>query len=109
MMKCRYETIASKRCWGTKEIDPCPGYDKCKDYRPDCTNADRIRSMTDDQLAENNVRKTFMKASGRYSFGESYTDYLPAWGTSDGWQFLSEKEAKAHELEWLQRPAEECE
>ena len=65
--------------------------------------------MTDDQLAENNVRKTFMKAGGRYSFGESYTDYLPAWGTSDGWQLLSEKEAKAHELEWLQQPAEECE
>lgn len=93
--------------------NPCYVDKKCR-YTGECvhqfqTNADRIRSMTDDQLAENNVRKTFMKASGRYSFGESYTDYLPAWGTSDGWQFLSEKEAKAHELEWLQQPAEECE
>ena len=107
--------MAEKTCYNcgtpiTKEY--CEGWPEvCEHWtaKPIPTNADRIRSMTDDQLAENNVRKTFMKASGRYSFGESYTDYLPAWGTSDGWQFLSEKEAKAHELEWLQQPAEECE
>lgn len=97
-MKCRYETIDSKRCWGTKEIDPCPGYDKCKDYRPDCTNADRIRSMTDDQLHKFIVSLTY-----------------------DGWTFACsnppecdpapENEHKCAEClkRWLQQPAEECE
>lgn len=52
-MKCRYETPCSKRCLGTKEIDPCCGYDKCKEFRPNyTTQADRIRSMSDEDLAE---------------------------------------------------------
>ena len=53
MVKCKYEGtgIWDGRCIGTKEVDPCPGYDKCKEYKPDyMTNADRIRSMTDDEL-----------------------------------------------------------
>jgi hypothetical protein len=56
-MKCKYETTGwyegMKRCLGTKEVDPCPGYDKCKNYTPDYqTNADRIRAMTDEELAK---------------------------------------------------------
>lgn len=52
-MRCRYETPVSKRCLGTKEIDPCPGYDKCERFQPDYkTNADHIRSMTDEELVE---------------------------------------------------------
>ena len=55
MVKCKYEGtgIWNGRCVGTKEVDPCPGYDKCKEYKPDyMTNADRIRSMSDEELAE---------------------------------------------------------
>ena len=55
MVKCKYEGtgIWSGRCTGTKEVDPCPGYDKCKQYRPNyTTNADRIRAMSDEELAD---------------------------------------------------------
>lgn len=55
MVKCKYEGtgIWSGRCIGTKEVDPCTGYDKCKQYKPNyTTNADRIRAMTDDELAD---------------------------------------------------------
>lgn len=54
-MKCRYEGngVWEGRCTATKEVEPCPGYDKCKSYKP-CymTNADRIRAMTDEELAD---------------------------------------------------------
>ena len=53
MVKCKYEGMGiwDGRCIGTKEVDPCPGYDKCKQYKPNyTTNADRIRAMTDDEL-----------------------------------------------------------
>ena len=55
MVKCKYEGtgIWDGRCIGTKEVDPCPGYDKCKQYKPNyTTNADSIRSMDDEELAE---------------------------------------------------------
>ena len=55
MVKCKYEGtgIWNGRCTGTKEVDPCPGYDKCKQYKPNyTTNADRIRSMSDFELAK---------------------------------------------------------
>lgn len=53
MIKCKYEGtgIWNGRCVGTKEVDPCPGYGKCKAYKPDyMTNADRIRVMSDEEL-----------------------------------------------------------
>ena len=55
MVKCKYEGtgIWDGRCIGTKEVDPCPGYDKCKQYKPNyTTNADRIRAMRDEDLAK---------------------------------------------------------
>ena len=54
-MKCKYEGtgIWDGRCIGTKEVDPCPGYDKCKQYKPNyTTNADRIRAMSDEELVD---------------------------------------------------------
>ena len=54
MVKCKYEGtgIWDGRCTGTKEVDPCLGYDKCKQYKPIyTTNADRIRYMSDEELA----------------------------------------------------------
>ena len=53
-MKCKYEGsgVWEGRCVGTKEVDPCPGYDKCSRFKPDfITNADHIRSMTDEGFA----------------------------------------------------------
>ena len=55
MVKCKYEGtgIWNGRCTGTKEVDPCPGYDKCKQYKPNyTTNAERVRAMNAEQLAE---------------------------------------------------------
>ena len=55
MIKCKYEGtgIWDGRCTGTKEVDPCQGYDKCKQYKPNyTTNADCIRAMGDEELAE---------------------------------------------------------
>ena len=54
-MKCKYEGsgVWEGRCVGTKEVDPCVGIGKCDRYKPDClTNADRIRSMSDEELCE---------------------------------------------------------
>ena len=78
MVKCKYEGtgIWSGRCTGTKEVDPCPGYDKCKQYNPNyTTNADRIRAMNDEELAD--VLREFATKPMQGSF-----------------------------LEWLQQPAE---
>ena len=81
MVKCKYEGtgIWDGRCTGTKEVDPCQGYDKCKQYKPNnTTNADRIRSMTDEELAE----------------------LLNQWGTSTrAWQ-----KDKGETMYWLQQP-----
>lgn len=55
MVKCEYEGsgVWDGRCIGTKEVDPCLGYDKCKQYKPNyTTNADRIRAMNDEELCE---------------------------------------------------------
>lgn len=54
-MKCKYDGtgVWAGRCIGTKEVDPCPGHDKCKSFKPDyMTNADRIRAMSDEELCE---------------------------------------------------------
>ena len=54
-MKCKYEGEGryEGRCYGTKEIDPCPGYDKCSNFKANFTTiADHIRSMNDEELAE---------------------------------------------------------
>ena len=80
-MKCKYEGtgIWNGRCIGTKEVDPYPGYDKCKKYKPNyTTNADRIRDMTDEELAE------FLHQVG----------YDHRWGL------------KEYALEWLKQPTE---
>ena len=78
MIKCKYEGtgIWNGRCIGTKEVDPCPGYDKCKQYKPNyMTIADRIRAMSDEELAD--VLREFATKPMQGSF-----------------------------LEWLQQPAE---
>lgn len=54
MSKCKYEGsgVLAGRCTGTKEVDPCPGYDKCKNFKPNYTsNGNQIRAMSDEELA----------------------------------------------------------
>ena len=74
MIKCKYEGtgIWNGRCVGTKEVDPCPGYDKCKEYKPDyMTNADRIRSMTDNEMNDlfHNIYNAGVEDAVSYEWG----------------------------------------
>ena len=79
MIKCKYEGtgIWNGRCVGTREVDRCPGYDNCKQYKPNyMTNAQKIRAMSDEELAKLLC--------------------------CTGWRMIEQKEC----LEWLQQPAE---
>lgn len=68
-------------CWGTKECEPCScngDEAKCDFYdyvreraKKPITNADRIRAMTDEELAE------FISGPAR-TFGEEYEGYMSA-------------------------------
>lgn len=88
MVKCKYEGTGcwTGRCRGTKEVEPCPGYDKCNQYKPDTTtNGDRMRSMSDEELAE--VLTDFSN-----NFG---------WITEVG-----RKNCYERHIEWLKQPVE---
>ena len=94
MVKCKYEGtgIWNGRCIGTKEVDPCPGYDKCKQYKPNyTTNADRIRAMSDEELA-------VLLAHETYRMAKPVFDVL-GYGITEEFIF-------AQRLEWLKQPAE---
>lgn len=100
-MACKYEGtgIWAGRCKGTKEVDPCPGYDKCEWYKPDYkTNADRIRAMSDEELAKHLVDigwDCHLCAEHRRLDNEPLIR----------WKKCDEKCAE-HCLEWLKQPAE---
>ena len=94
MVKCKYEGtgIWEGRCVGTKEVDPCPGYDKCKQYKPNyTTNADRIRAMRDEELA-------VLLAHETYRMAKPVFDVL-GYGITEEFIF-------AQRLEWLKQPSE---
>ena len=93
-MKCKYEGtgVWAGRCTGTKEIDPCIGYANCSRFKGDYqTNADRIRAMSDEELAE--------------FLAPSFTCYAcpsrALCDKSDG------KDCNQGFLEWLKQPYEE--
>ena len=101
MVKCKYEGtgIWNGRCVGTKEVDPCPGYDKCKEYKPDyMTNADRIRGMKDEELA-----KHLVDIGWDCHF---CTEHLRL--DNEPWMCGEKCDEKCSEhcLEWLKQPAE---
>lgn len=95
--------IGGKRCG--EPFDIALGCDSRMVRRK--TNADHIRSMTDEELAKRNIRKIKTPVTGYYDYGESYTDYYDAWETSDGAIFWTEKPAVEYELHWLKQPKEE--
>ena len=101
MVKCKYEGtgIWNGRCIGTKEVDPCPGYDKCKQYKPNyTTNADRIRAMSDDELATH-----------LHDIGWD-CNLCAEHGRLDNEPLLRgvrcDEKCEEHCLQWLQQPAE---
>ena len=90
MIKCKYEGtgIWNGRCTGTKDVDTCPGYDKCKQYKPNyTTNADRIRSMNDEELAK-------------------FLNWCEAMGYEDRSIATDSSGNCMDMLEWLQHPVE---
>ena len=108
-MKCKYEGsgVWEGRCVGTKEVDPCKGYEKCKSYRPDCqTNADKIRSLSDEELAKNNVRLSYQCDIDYNWEEEPYENWNQCYETSDGSTFYDEEDAIEYELKWLRQPVE---
>ena len=93
-MKCKYEGsgVWEGRCVGTKEVDPCIGIEKCDRYKPDCqTNADRIRAMSDEELA-----KLIVKHKPLYSWCK---------GVREIWMKPNVTKVQAW-LEWLNQPAD---
>lgn len=68
------------------------------------TNADHIRSMTDEELAKHNVRE-----STEYVFDYDWDEnpvgeYVSCWCTSDGAIFWNYDLAIEYELRWLKQP-----
>ena len=106
MVKCKYEGtgIWGGRCTGTKEVDPCPGYVKCKQYKPNyATNADRIRAMSDEELAKEML---FFCPTDTVFKGED-TYGKPHYTGLDGGYYATSEEVVASNLEWLKQPAEQ--
>ena len=100
MVKCKYEGtgIWDGRCTGTKEVDPCPGYDKCKQYKPNyTTNADRIRAMSDEELANWLARTQYA----------NMTEAAEIFGTKLPFKEETLKGTEKECLEWLKQPADE--
>lgn len=93
MVRCKYEGtgVWAGRCRGTREVEPCPGYEKCKQYKPEyMTNADRIRAMSDGELAVG-IKKIFIGKSPWCDHHCKYDD---------------ENNCNNCLLEWLKQPAE---
>ena len=60
MTECKYArnygadrvAFVDIRCMGTKELDPCPGFDKCPRYTPNYkTNEDWLKSLDKSEFA----------------------------------------------------------
>lgn len=67
--------------------------------KPPMTNADRIRSLSDEELAEREVRcaiEFFENGQSGY--------YKRVWKTSDGAIFVGKQLAIEYELQWLKQP-----
>ena len=77
----------------------CPGHEIL-------TNADRIRAMSDDQLAES-LHNLYSKiGEGSYDMGKLFCDGKVGCITEDGTIICDEKKEKACVLRWLRQPAE---
>lgn len=100
----RSETIGwiCENCKGFIDMDGNYHPHVEKPFMPPMTNGDRIRAMTDEELAKRGVRqaRAFVDngQSGRYE---------DAWETSDGSIFWTEQLAVEFELNWLKQPAED--
>ena len=100
-------------CVGCKyehEDEASPHCDKCTQNSTDkytpVSNADRIRGMSDEELARQNVRKRRGYCVWTTSDGREFTSYL---GFGGGYMADEDTVALAvqHELDWLKQPVKE--
>lgn len=78
---------------------PCENFEQ----KP-MTNADRIRSLSDEELAKHNVREGY-EYTVDYDYDDNPVgDYTPCYRTSDGSIFWDEDSAVEYELAWLKQP-----
>ena len=94
--KCRYEGTGKLEglCMGTKELDSCIGYDACLVYKPKSqTNAERIRAMSDEELAVELI-----------AYRDDWDDYETHVGCFDKWE-----DALKAEVDWLKQPVKDGE
>ena len=82
-MKCHYEGtgVFEGLCLGTKECDSCIGYERCTAFKSEYkTNADRIRAMSDEELADEFMRffaeVLNINTDGYWSFSDDFRDEL---------------------------------
>ena len=86
-------TCNNKKC----SLGECDQPETCTAYVPVITNADRIRAISDEELAENRC----VEIKGLYPWPIFVAFDVPEK------RFLSRESAVAEELNWLQQPAEE--
>lgn len=94
-----------------KDGKPCIFSDECfepEEQKP-MTNGDRIRAMTDEELAAHTVQDS-VEYTVDYDWDEEpIGEYTPCFKTSDGSIFWSYEEAVEYETQWLKQPAKEGE
>ena len=103
------KNVVCKKCnnlvndWCEKVIDS-PDPDMQRDCRYFCekTNADKIRSMTDEELAQEMV--FFCPTDTVFKGTETYKK--PHYTGLDGGYYSTSEELIAANLKWLQQPAE---
>lgn len=70
------------------------------------TNADRIRGMSDEELANELIYEACFN-EGDYDYDEEPIDsWEPYHVCSDGERYMELESAVEHELDWLRQPAE---
>lgn len=106
--KCKYEnknhTCGLKGSYAYRH--KCFPLDLCRCHEPP-TNADHIRSMSDEELARRNISETYESGCG-YDYEEApYETWTHMFQTSDKTLFYDEESAIEYELNWLRQPVKE--
>ena len=88
----------NKKC----SLGECDQPETCAAYVPVITNADRIRAMSDEELAQEMI--FFCPTDTVFRGTETYEK--PHYTGLDGRYYTTSEELNAANLEWLKQPAE---
>lgn len=103
-MKCKYRTALSDQCFCRVACMYCTAEQesRCKSKIPDGTNADRIRSMSDEELAAILVAESLAE---KIPFCQNKEECNEILDTADG--TIPEEMCLKCALDWLRQPAKE--